>query len=1198
MSLLDNINEIEQEEKTPVKKTDKNYIGLHVHTVFSFLDGYNKIDRLVNRVKELGMKAVAITDHGYLAGVPQFQDECKKQGVKPLLGLEGYYTPVMSEMAKDSKVRRADAQKKAMAAGALTESDMEDFKKKKRPQKELTEIIKPFMYDMTGYHILFIAKNQTGWSNLVKIQSESARLCTFNGRPHCDMELLRKYHEGLICTCACISSYPAQMITDGHEEKALEYINSMLEIFGKEDFYLEIQPLNIKRQRQVNLKYMELAKEFNIKCVATNDSHWTYKEDYDDHDTLLCIGTGAKKADNARMHYSNDFWMKSYEEMLETFEKQSKDMPKEEKLFSLDGKDKEYEAFYLEALEETNRVANKVEDSIKLGSNVDLFSKVKVPGNLSAEEYLRVLAYHGLYEYLKKNPQLDRAVYEKRLFDELNIINPKGYAPYMLAVKEYVTWANEHGCPTGPGRGSAAGSLCLFCIGVTKNIDPIQNQLWFSRFLTKDRTTPPDIDCDFAWSHRDDVIHHLEDYYGIEKVAHIGTFGTMGVKSGLKDICRVLSIPFEESNSISKELDDICKDGGLAANECKFKKLDALAEGDDKEKAAYKRFHELEERYAEAFRLCRAFEGIPRNMGVHASGVLVTPMPVTDLFPVRYVDGTAVTLYEGPRLEELKAIKYDILGLKTLDIIQWTLKAIDENMTMDDLYEKVDVNDPKVFDTICKKQTEAVFQIESDMMKGIIDMIQPTDFNDIGAINALGRPGPLAAGMPKDYGDRKNGKAEISYPIRGCEDILDITYGCIPYQEQLMAISKKIAGFDDGQADSLTRKTIAKKKVKMMPMLIRCHIFGKKNCEGPEGWENDDHAPWYDPEGHYGGEIEGAVNRGYTEEEVRHYFKVIEKFSSYCFNKSHSQCYAYIAILTAWLKTYYPAEFMAAALTMADEDSRKLYSQVCEQQMSIPIQTPDVNISGQHFTASNGAILYGLEAIKGVGASAIPEIIAHRPYASVSEAVAKIPKKAFNKKVSEALIQAGAFDFEDTNRYTLLNELGRATHCVFDSRDTEFVAWLDDMIPEENENDSPVSTDYRQMLKKAQRRRKEPEIEELEEETWSPARCIECEEKFLGTPITFKPWWDTIQVDENITVTAELKSVREHVDKKGRLMAFVQMTANNCDFEGVCFASRYSKYVGLFDTNYTKYVTLRGKKSSKGSLIINSAESADLEETA
>lgn len=653
------------------------FTHLHFHTSYSFLDGFNSIQKAVARVKELGMTACAITDHNILCGCPEFQEECEANGIKPILGYEGYFTPSIAEASKPVEERNQDAINRAIEAGVIEDpahpenirvdvaqkyiedhhldsQACHDFAKEDpfydyvpSSKKTLQKIHKLFGYDMRQYHILFLAKNQKGWENLVKLQSESARLCTYNGRFLCDMELIDKYHEGIICTNACIGSYSAKCIERGDEKGAEDYILAMQEIFG-DDFYLEIQPLNIKKQHKVNLFYMEMAKKHGIKTVATNDVHYTRKEDYDDHDTLLCIGTGKKKSDVDRMRYSHDFWIKSEEEMYESFAHQQISMEEKSKIDL-----KEYQLFYTEALKNTSLIADKVETGIRLGSEKPLFSNVRVPHGLTPEKWLTILAYKGMYKYLAKHPEYDVHEYENRMVEELAIINGKGFAPYMLAVKEYVTWANENNCPTGPGRGSAAGSLALFSIGVTKNIDPIQNQLLFSRFLTADRKDPPDVDIDFEYTHRDDVIEHLKDYYGEPNVAHIGTYTLMGVKSGIKDVGRVLEVDYKIVDSITKKIDEINDAPGA-----KFKDFDAMKEGDENERKAWETFHELEENHQELFRLARTFEGTPRGMGVHASGILVTPMPVSDIFPIRYKDGVAVTLYTGPQLEHYNAIKY------------------------------------------------------------------------------------------------------------------------------------------------------------------------------------------------------------------------------------------------------------------------------------------------------------------------------------------------------------------------------------------------------------------------------------------------------------------------------------------------------------------------------------------------------------
>lgn len=776
-----------------------DFVHLHFHTSYSFLDGYNPIKKAVSRIKELGMSACAITDHNSLAGIPEFQTECINNNIKPILGLEGYYTWDIKECSKTLEERQADALNRAIEAGVLPDNYLETKHKK----KDYLETIKDYMYDTKQYHIILLAINQIGWHNLVKLQSEASRLCTFNGRFLCDNTLLRKYSEGIICQSACIGSPMAQLLINNRIEEAEQLILEWKDIF-KDRFYLEIQPLNIPEQRLVNLKYMELCKKHNINPVATNDVHWTNYSDYEDHDTLLCIGTNKKKNDTNRMKYSNDFWIKSKEEMISSFNNQLKTINEEYN----NQYNNSYIDFYMEALNNTNVIANRIDNNIKLGSGKPLFSDVKVPHNLTPEQYLRLLAWNGLYKYLSNNKELDTRIYEKRLAFELDIIINKGFAPYIIAVYEYTNWAKTHDCPIGPGRGSAAGSLVLFSIGITNNIDPIKYNLLFSRFLTKDRIAPPDIDIDFDYNNRDNVIVHLEEYYGKEKVAHIGTYTTMGVKSGLKDVGRVLDMPFDlVNNQICKKIDEINIDQTTPT----FKDYDSLKDGNDNEQKQWIEFNKLEKQNKELFRLARAFEGIPRNFGVHASGILVTPCDVNDYVPTRLDKNTGVTitLYTGPQLEEYNFIKYDILGLKTISIIQDTLKLINEELSIENLYDCVDITDSQLYEYISDKNTDAMFQIESNLMKKIIDEIKPTEFNDIVAINAIARPGPISVGMDKEYANVKNGIENIKFPLKGIDNILKETYGTILYQEQLMAISKQVSGFNDGQADSITRKIIA-----------------------------------------------------------------------------------------------------------------------------------------------------------------------------------------------------------------------------------------------------------------------------------------------------------------------------------------------------------------------------------------------------
>ena len=1113
------------------------FTHLHFHTSYSLLDGYNPVDKAVARVKELGMTACAITDHGGLQGAYAFNEECHEQGIKPLIGAEMYYSESIWDLTKPLEKRREDAIRKAAEAGAI---DIEWAHNKKTKKSEINEKVKDYMYDTRGHHILFIAKDKTGWHNLVKLTSEAARYGKFNGRHHCDMDLMRQYHEGIICTTACISSFSSHMLQEGREDKAVEYITDLQDIFG-DDFYLEIQPLNIEKQWQTNIFYMRKAKELGIKTVATNDVHWTLKEDWHDHEILLCIGTGSTMDNPNRMSYSNDFWIKSEEEMIESFDEQTAYI-KQADLADVE----EYREFYMEALAETNRVADKVDGDIKLGYDHPIFPEVETPEGMSAEDYLTSLAFHGMYSYLSKHPECDRLEYEHRLTTELDVINPKGFAPYFLTVREYTTWCAENGILVGPGRGSAAGSLVLFCLGITKLTDPIKHGLWFSRFLTKDRMEAPDIDLDFQWSRRPDVIQHFKDYYGEEKVAHIGTFSLMGVKSGITDVGRVLNVPLATVKKITKDLDEIM---GNPAGGFEFEDLDKLK---DENPDAYAKFQAIEQANAELFRLARVFEGTPRNTGVHASGILVTPMPVTDVTPVVYnKDGDAVTLFPKEPIEESNFVKLDILGLKTLDVIQKTLDSAGK--TIEDLYAAIsDLDDSKLYKMIAQKKTGAIFQLSSDMMKGLVSDMQVSEFGDIVATNALGRPGPLSSGLGDNYSMVKAGKKEMEVPLRGTEEIFAETYGVPCYQEQLMAVSKLISGFDDRQADSITRKIVAKKKKALWPLLLRTHIYGKKNCEGPAGWENDDTAPWYDPKGKYGGEIEGAIAKGYTPQELLDYFDKIEGFAEYCFNKSHAASYSLISYMTAYLKKYHLTEFMAANLSVFGGDPDKLNALLdLTRKLGIKIQTPDINISGVDFTPNGGAILYGLSAIKGVGESAVPDILSHQPYSSLVDVMERLPAKAFNKRIGIALIKSGAFDSFNPNRMQVINEF----HDLRGKKDKDDPRY-DATLYDENV-------------------------------------CMEMEQESLGAYVTYQPWWYTVEPGERVVEMCEVVSLNEMRDKRGGLMAKVKLRAHNSTFDGVIFASKYGPINDLFNNNY--YLWVEGKKQEPnkwnpaGSLNISSA---------
>lgn len=1125
----------------------KNFTHLHVHTGYSFLDGMCRIDELIDRAKSLEMTALAITDHNHIGGTYEFQTKCVEAGIKPILGYEAYYNPNTDSINMAPEERKEAAAKKALALCAISQDEYDVLvlgkKISKITKKSVEAKISAYMPDLRQYHVIFLAQNQKGWENIIRLQSESARLCTYRGRFTCNDALIEEYSDGVICTTACIASKIARIINnEGNYEAAEKFILNWQRIFS-DRLYLEMQPLLHIEQIRVNAFLIKMSKKHSIPLIITNDVHYIAETDHDDHDTLLCIGTGHKKSYNGpdRMRYSNEFWFRSYGEMIDALIMQQRLDLEEEDILPVD-----YIEICREALEETNRLAGRISSSIKIGSDIPLIPKVRLEKDEKPENVLIKRCYNNLYKLAQNDSYVKEHLleYEERLHREIEVINPKGFASYILAVDEYVSWANKNGCVTGPGRGSAAGSLALYLLGVTKNTDPMKYGLLFERFLTKDRTALPDIDTDFDYYHRDDVIKHLEDYYGQECVCHIGTYTASGVKSGIKDVCRVLDIGFSESNNISKVLDEIND-----TPQPKFSDYDNLKNNETPgDIAKWERFNSLEKKYSEVFRLARKFEGLKRNFGVHASGILVMPVEVNQMIPTRTADGISVSLYTGPEIEELNGVKVDILGLKTVSVIVNTIKRI--GITVDELYSRVKIDDPKVFKMLSEGRSDAVFQLESDLFKSALKLIRPTDINDIVAITAALRPGPLSLQSHIHYAKRKNAEEEITYPLRNTEHIFKDTYGLALYQEQLMKVSVDCFGFNQNQADSLTRKILAKKKKDKMAMLRRMFIYGKKNVKGPEGWEDNPDLPWYDAGGkHYGDEISGGLAKGYSLDELEKFNNDIQSYASYLFNLSHSVSYSYISVLTAYLKCYYPVEFMAAVLSIQSDEKIDKYAKVCQEE-GIDVITPDINISDADFTpdGDNNKIYYGLASIKGIGDKVIEEIIAARPFGSLEDIFKKLPKKTFNKRVAVALAKAGALDsFSSTkNRYELINK-------IYELRKDK----------EEHYN-----------------------IDDYSEEA-----CIEFEKEVLSASITYKPWWSEVRQGERISETAKILSFTERPDKRGNAMGFMKLKIRSCEIEALMFSSKYLKCVGAFDEvlNPKKIITVTGKKDDKGKLILDTA---------
>ena len=1075
-----------------------NFVHTHVHTDASLLDGLSKVKDLVAKAKSLNMKAVALTDHGSLGNAYSFWKECNANDIKPLLGNELYYTHDTDVLSLPLKDRDELAKQQAIENGVEIP--------KKAKKKDIAELLEPYTYDTKGYHILFIAMNQTGWVNLMKLSGEASDKCTFNGRPHCDMDMIRKYNEGLICTTACLGSYLDQCIINNKMDEARQHLIELRDIFG-DRLFLEIQPFNEEEQIKANIELMKLSEEFDIKLITGTDSHYVNKEDHYIHDILLCIGTGAKLSDEVRFRFKNEFWFMSYEEVVEQYEKQM-DL------------DKSLPAFYTykiyESLNNTLVLADMVED-IKLKSDKPVMPIVEVPEGFTDDSYLRHQCWTKLYAYLTENNLWDkRRIYEQRLNHELNVICTKGYASYFLIVQDFIDWGNANGCPFGPGRGSAAGSLVAFLLGIVKGTDPIEYDLLFFRFLTMDRKALPDIDSDVDKLNRQRCIDYMEHKYGAENMSQVGTWTLVGVKNGLKDVARVLELPFAEANELTKNLDD-----GIT-----WKDIDEM-EGEEK-----KAIDLLEQKYAEIFRVARALNGVKRNSGIHAGGVLVTDRPINNYFPTRTVKGRKVSIWDKDEVEEANGCKLDLLGLATTSMINLCTQFIEQTtgikITLDELYNNKELrNDPAVLEMISKEQTESVFQFESNLFKSIIKGMQPNSFEDCIALTSIARPGPLGAGLDKVYNDRKHGIDTNTEFILGKFPYMESTYNTTLYQEQPMLLAKDIAGFSDNQADTYLRKAMAKKKRDLLELCKDWFIHGK-------------------PEDKYGPAIKGGVANGYDEAALTEYFDSLDSYCSYLFNKSHATSYSLNSMITAWLKHYYPVEFYASVLSIQDNKERCInYMQVIEEQFGITTVHPDINKSGEFFTPNpeNNTILFGLNSIKGVGEAALKEIVAKQPYNSLEDLLERTEKRVVNKKVMEALIKSGCFDCWNENRYEVMNQ-------------------------------------YYEI-------RKVKDAELYNPEDYNKSAIIQFEVESLEIPLTAHYWFDDVANEEKVTFDCEIVKVTEKYDKNNKLMAFVNVISveDSIPIELLVFASTYTRYVDMFDKVDHKYLTITGKKDGKKVLV-------------
>ena len=825
-----------------------SFVHLHVHTEYSLLDGSNKIKEYVSRVKELGMNAAAITDHGVMYGVIDFYRAAKAAGIKPILGCEVYVAP-----------------------GSRFDKT-------------------PGSTDDRYYHLVLLAENQKGYENLTKIVSKGF-VDGYYYKPRVDMELLQTYHEGIIALSACLAGEVQKNLLRGMYEEAVAAARRYENIFGKDNFFLELQDHGMQEQTLVNQQLLRLSQETGIALVATNDVHYTYAEDEKPHDILLCIQTGKKLSDEDRMRYvGGQYYVKSEEEMARLF------------------------PYALQALENTQKIADRCNVEIEFG--VTKLPKYDVPEGYTSWEYLNKLCFDGLQKrYAKPGEEVEPELVD-RLKYELDVIQTMGYVDYFLIVWDFIKYAKDHDIMVGPGRGSAAGSIVSYCLEIT-NIDPIKYQLLFERFLNPERVSMPDIDIDFCFERRQEVIDYVVRKYGADRVVQIVTFGTLQAKGVIRDVGRVLDMPYAFVDSIAKM---IPTDLGTTLEK-------ALQMNSD-----LKTLYETDEQVKVLIDMSKRLEGLPRHSSMHAAGVVISQKSVDEYVPLSLgSDGSVTTQFTMTTLEELGLLKMDFLGLRTLTVIQNAVQLVEKNTGKKIEIDHIDYDDKAVLDSIGTGKTDGIFQLESAGMKSFMKELKPQSLEDIIAGVSLYRPGPMDF-IPQ-YIRGKNNPETITYDCPQLEAILSPTYGCIVYQEQVMQIVRDLAGYTLGRSD-LVRRAMSKKKGDVMERERQNFVYGNEE----EG-------------------VPGCLANGISEEVAHQIYDNMIDFAKYAFNKSHAAAYAVVAYQTAYLKYYYPVEFMAALMTSVIDNSGKVaeYIYTCRQ-MGIQILPPDINRGEGRFSVDGGNI--------------------------------------------------------------------------------------------------------------------------------------------------------------------------------------------------------------------------------------------------
>ncbi len=879
-----------------------NFTHLHTHTEYSLLDGSNKIKEYVARVKELGMDSAAITDHGVMYGVIDFYRAAKEAGINPVLGCEVYVAPG-SRFDKEAGKQNEDRY----------------------------------------YHLVLLAENNEGYQNLMKIVS-AGFVDGYYYKPRIDMEILEMYHEGIIALSACLAGEVAKNLTRNFYEEAKEAALRYLEIFGENNFFLELQDHGIPEQRLVNQQLLRMSQETGIPLVATNDVHYTYAEDEASHDILLCIQTGKKVDDTDRMRYDGgQYYVKSPKEMADLF------------------------PYALEALENTHKIANRCHVDIEFG--VYKLPKYDVPAPYTAKEYLVKLCHEGLEQ--RYQPVTENLL--ERLKYELDTITSMGFVDYFLIVWDFIKYARDHGIMVGPGRGSAAGSLVAYTLGITQ-LDPIRYNLLFERFLNPERVSMPDIDIDFCFERRQEVIDYVVRKYGKDRVVQIVTFGTMAARGVIRDVGRVLDMPYAAVDTIAK----------MIPTELNITIASAMDKNPD-----LKRLYNEDPQIKYLIDMSKRLEGLPRHTSMHAAGVVISQNPVNEYVPLsRASDGSITTQFTMVTLEELGLLKMDFLGLRTLTVIQNAARMVEHNYGITLNMDQINYDDAAVLEMIGKGKCEGVFQLESAGMKNFMKELKPKSMEDIIAGISLYRPGPMDF-IPQ-YIKGKNNPDSVTYDCPQLEAILEPTYGCIVYQEQVMQIVRDLGGYTLGRSD-LVRRAMSKKKASVMAKERQNFVYGNAN----EG-------------------VPGCISNGISEAVANKIYDDMTDFAKYAFNKSHAAAYAVVAYQTAYLKYYYPVEFMAALMTSVIDNPGKVAEYILHcRQVGIDILPPDVNRSEGDFSVEGKCIRYGLSAIKGIGGPVFEVIARERkngPFTSLKNFADRTLGHEINKRTLESFIKAGAFD--------------------------------------------------------------------------------------------------------------------------------------------------------------------------------------------